>query len=719
MEWNAQLVHRWLCLPLLLLLAGPALGQTGASPGWGGVTGEGGCVRTPRGDSAEACVSVPALIGLSSATVTPDGRQLLVAGGTDNFTFFGHGDGYGSLAAFARSSQDGTLTAASCFSADGGDATGGAGCTPATALSDASSVAVSPAGDAIAVTARGSGSLTLFARDTETGALSELGCFQQNVPLGGTCRPAPLLEGAGQVTFTPDGRDVLVLSPPRNALVVFHAADDGPIEMSCYSATGTSGSCTRMPRLLSPSGLVVSPDGDQVYVVTELGVLWLTRDGEGGLASTGCVPVDPTRSECPKSFTDDTGYYAYDTYSYGYGRDSIAAHRLAISGDGQALYAIADDRLLKLTRAPDGGLVAGSCYSYAYEPEVVDDEVIDDEIDEDETAGGTPPAPESPCVGVHDLDEPRAVAAAGDRDVLVSTGYGGIAVLRRGDDGLLTWQGCLDNDDTACAGLPDLSYFIGDLVADPDGSYVYALGDNRVVTLGRTPSLRRTGRRSAAIMCPGACRGTARALVYGTGLGALPVARGAVRRFATAANGRARLTVPLPRSRGRVVLRAVTGSLAPGAVPLGERSVRRLPSCFAPGCPLLGGRVAGPRRRAGRFVAFTVRSLVAPLVVHTAVVVADRLHRRLRVVASAQDGGYGVTVPAIVLKPHGAVAWLSCVGHDGRCAGEKADQIHIDDALGARLLAVAPGRVSADLLRREGSTLTFEVDGTLRHAPLR
>ena len=47
--------------------------------------------------------TVPATraIGAAGVAVTPDGAQLLVAGGTDAFTFYGHGEGYGGLSCSA------------------------------------------------------------------------------------------------------------------------------------------------------------------------------------------------------------------------------------------------------------------------------------------------------------------------------------------------------------------------------------------------------------------------------------------------------------------------------------------------------------------------------------------------------------------------------------------------------------------------------------------
>lgn len=121
---------RWLAIAAALMVASSASAQSGTSGGWGVLPGEGACLATagPEMTMPEQCQATPALVGAMSGTLTPDGRALLVAGGTDYFTFFGHGDGYGSLAAMSRDPESGLLSGGSCTSSDGGDGIGAAPC---------------------------------------------------------------------------------------------------------------------------------------------------------------------------------------------------------------------------------------------------------------------------------------------------------------------------------------------------------------------------------------------------------------------------------------------------------------------------------------------------------------------------------------------------------------------------------------------------------------
>jgi hypothetical protein len=145
---------------------------------------------------------------------------------------------------------------------------------------------------------------------------------------------------------------------------------------------------------------------------------------------------------------------------------------------------------------------------------------------------------------------------------------------------------------------------------------------------------------------------------------------------------------------------------------------RRGHYCLHSGCRFLGGTVAAPQARAGRFAAFAVRSKVRRGVPHTAIAVVDLTHRRVTFLAPALGNGHGVAVPRILVKRDGAIAWIACRGAGTRCRRQHADEVHVHDALGTRLLSSAPGRVSA-YLSLGGTTLTYEVAGVRRRVPLR
>jgi hypothetical protein len=178
----------------------------------------------------------------------------------------------------------------------------------------------------------------------------------------------------------------------------------------------------------------------------------------------------------------------------------------------------------------------------------------------------------------------------------------------------------------------------------------------------------------------------------------------------------------VPRTDGRVVLVATPharSGLGPATLGLGRRGpTLRGRYCLHSGCRFLGGTVTAPQARAGRFAAFAVRSKVRRGVRNTAIAVVDLTHRSVAFLAAAQGNGHGIAVPRIVLKPDGAVAWLSCHGAGRRCTRAHADEIHVRDALGARVLSSAPGNIG-DVLSLRGSSLIYEVAGTQLRVSLR
>src|SRR4051794_25034599 len=81
---------------------------------------------------------------------------------------------------------------------------------------------------------------------------------QPPAPLNGRCRQGPTLDGVSTLAFSPDGRDVLAITPPHDALVQLRRDDEGVTRIQCFSATGTSGGCTRIPRLNGVNALALS-----------------------------------------------------------------------------------------------------------------------------------------------------------------------------------------------------------------------------------------------------------------------------------------------------------------------------------------------------------------------------------------------------------------------------------------------------------------------------
>jgi hypothetical protein len=516
---------------VLALLTIPATAHATAPMNPGGWGQPGGAGITP-----------PGLIGAGGAAVTPDGAQVLVAGGTDAFTFYGHGEGFGGVTVLSRDAATGALAPLQCVSSDGSDGAGNDGCDAATALNGANAVAVSPDGVWVAVASTGAGSITVFNRDATTGKLAEVACVQQSVPLNGRCRQAPTLDGVSTLTFTPDGRDLLAITPPHNALVDLHRDDDGgATRIRCFSATGTSGGCTRVPRLNGVDALAVSGDGKQVYLRSAAGVLWLARDvATGELTPGGCV--NPARDGATCQAAPPA-----DPYSYGftYGTYASGGHSIVLSPDGTSLYTGLNDGLSAFARDDDGTLHPAGCYVAApiasddtSGDETVDDSEEEDTAEEDATARA---AQAGACTPIDAFEAPRALALTPDGSTLLASNYSAVSILHRDAAGALTDAGCLAEEDDRCGAAPIMGAPV-DLVAAPGGGQVYGVGGSLVATFGPAPALSAAGDGTATVSCVVACSGTARAVTLGSGLRAGVVARGAERAF------RCRLyTNPSPR----------------------------------------------------------------------------------------------------------------------------------------------------------------------------
>jgi hypothetical protein len=134
------------------------------------------------------------------------------------------------------------------------------------------------------------------------------------------------------------------------------AAPGDLIGQSCISKTGTGG-CALLPQpsiLESPSGLVVAPDGADLYVAAGAGIAHFRRASDGSVTYANCVDLSSSVADrCPTSTAPpDSG-----------GALSLNAISLAISPDGAHVYAVSwADALLWWARDPvSGDLTWGGC----------------------------------------------------------------------------------------------------------------------------------------------------------------------------------------------------------------------------------------------------------------------------------------------------------------------------------------------------------------------
>ena len=224
---------------------------------------------------------VDELFGAFGVTVSPDGSQVFVASTGDN-----------SLTVFSRDSA-GILTEQQLLKDGRGDIE---------ALAGATDVAIAPDGSQVYVVSSVDSALTVLDRD-ESGNLT----FRQAIKddFGG----ANELFGASGVAVSPDGSQVFVTSQDDAAITVFDRDASGNLSFRQAIKDGQNGA----EHLFGASGVVVSPDGNQVYVASAvdaaitvfdrnadgtLSVAQVVRDGDdgaelfGGTGGTGIVTVD-------------------------------------------------------------------------------------------------------------------------------------------------------------------------------------------------------------------------------------------------------------------------------------------------------------------------------------------------------------------------------------------------------------------------------------------
>jgi DNA-binding beta-propeller fold protein YncE len=194
-----------------------------------------------------------------------------------------------AIAIFRRNAQTGALTqpkgAAGCIAVKGAG-----GCAPAVGLDGPNSVAVSPDGRNVYATSRASNAISVFHRDRSSGALSQLpggaGCVS-GVPIP-NCANGRALVGPDVVVVSPDGENVYVGSFFGNAVAVFgrDRASGGLTQPSGSAGciAEAIGGCASGLALGAPEGMAVSGDGDSVYVATALSnaVVVLSRDPSTG-----------------------------------------------------------------------------------------------------------------------------------------------------------------------------------------------------------------------------------------------------------------------------------------------------------------------------------------------------------------------------------------------------------------------------------------------------
>jgi DNA-binding beta-propeller fold protein YncE len=344
-----------------------------------------------------------------------------------------------------RNPTTGALTPAGCV--DDND-TGADSCGQSTdGLGYAQGIAVSPDGRSVYATGSGDNAVVAFSRNTSTGELTPLGCVQDNDNGGDTCaESSDGLDGPNTVVVSPDGNQVYVGSTFDDAVVRLNRnTTTGELTPAgCIENTGGPDSCvSSMDGLGGVQTVAISADGKSLYATGSdlYDVAILNRNTTtGALSDGGCVEDDDASGPCSQSMKG---------LSFPIG--------VAVSADGKSVYATGaqDDAVARLNRdTTTGALTPAGC-------------VDDNDTGADHCPQSTDGLQFANGVAVSPLN--NAVYVAGSNDDAVVT------LSRSKATGALTPVGCVDDTATgvdcpvSADGLDDPQ----SVTPSPDGSSVY------------------------------------------------------------------------------------------------------------------------------------------------------------------------------------------------------------------------------------------------------
>ncbi len=540
-----------------LAAASPARAGDVVSSSFAQLAGTGGCMIqtgfTPP--TGATCASGHGLINAAAVAASPDQRNVYVASSQQDAAV-----GSNAVLTFTRDTATGALTQAGCISDDGGDGRAGSDglCTDGDVLAGANAIAISPDGQNVYVTAAAQSGIAVFARDPETGALTQSSCVK-NFKDNDDCTQSTALRGVDAIDVSPDGANVYAAARESNSVVAF-ARDPGTgalTSVGCVSNTGHDGACTDGTALDGASEVAVAPDGHSVYVTAGRisGITVLSRDPETGvLTPKGCfMDAPPEGGACTKL-------------------DGIAgAGSIALSPDGASLYlaSSAAGTLVTFTRdVTSGALTPSGCQVNAmpvgedsvYPPD--EDEPADEDDDsEDEDDFGDDEEYDrrdaSTCTPARALASVSEVVVAPDGRSVLAAGEGSLTAFERNrDTGALHQVGCAESDQTykSCSVAPSLSG-VRALASSEDGRSLYTTGNSTLSSFGATVAVMtrrarvsRAGIARVELACPKARRGGCRGrLAYAGSLHA---------RFRIARGGHRTVRVHVPHGRRHLVIRA-------------------------------------------------------------------------------------------------------------------------------------------------------------------
>jgi DNA-binding beta-propeller fold protein YncE len=435
MEIAAERVSRSTSIQRALLVVGMCLGCLVCVAPATAAVGD----LTPFGCVGEFVTGPPGCIGDEGlenpnfVTVSPDGKNVYVTSFISS-----------AVVQFERVAGGG-LRPIGCVGNTGVGEHGPPGCIGSEGLDDAHGLAVSPDGKNAYVSSVKSNAVVLFER-VSGGGLKPIGCVGNTggkAPGPPSCIGSEGLEGAESIAVSPDGANVYVASGASNAVVQFERVTGGGLKpLGCVGNIGGKQlgppSCIGSEGLEGADSIAVSPDGQNVYVVSEASkaVVLFERVAGGGLKPMGCVGNTGTG---PPSCIGSDGLDRPES--------------VAVSPDGRNVYVASGDNLVLFERVAGGGLKPIGCVG---------------------NSGTGAPS----CIGSEGLAGADSVAVSPDgRNVYVAgSNSNAVVVFERFAGGGLRPMGCIGNVGTGppgCIGSEGLTG-ASSIVVSPDGADAYA-----------------------------------------------------------------------------------------------------------------------------------------------------------------------------------------------------------------------------------------------------
>jgi len=343
------------------------------------VTGEvsdSGCLSSDGTDGRDgasgSCGVSASLLGADGVTVSPDGHTVYVTARAS-----------ASVVAFARDPASGALTRLGCFQSAPRP---GAPCTPANIFNGSDELLASEDGSNLYVASPMEGTLSAFtaAPEASGGAASLFttapATFMRNPCVAvngydGSCAVGVAMNGVRGLTLSPDGKQLYAVATGSRAIDVFSPTAGEPLtETGCLMVSAPPGLCTPSGLLESPTEIAVSPDGHNVYVADAGNgagrIDVLGRDAASGrLSDVGCVdylpqPVKPEEGEEHEAGQEPPSKEAEPTDPCERVPGLESVNRIAISGDGSAVYAFGSSSAVSFARdAATGALTETGCAS--------------------------------------------------------------------------------------------------------------------------------------------------------------------------------------------------------------------------------------------------------------------------------------------------------------------------------------------------------------------